>query len=353
MDGDGDGDVVTAFRNGLGLTLDEGDSYAYQEVAPAGRAGYVQDLAVVDVDVDGDLDVLRNLVDPLSLQWPAVVRIDLNDGAGGLAAGPTTTFPAGTAGVASIRQVEPADVDGDGTVDLVLAGYGASGSTVAVAVAPGDGTGVFGPAAPVYEAPAGHPLVTLGDLDGDGDTDLVTVAPDDDPSQPSPYRVQAVLNDGAGAFAAGGAPVAVNAPAGGVSGGSGWNTVTIADVNGDGDADLLVSGRVEGVAIALGDGAGSFTAADPLAGPWLAGAVAAADYDGDGHLDLGVAPDNGADGVWFGDGAGAFGDFRRLGGDEYTDPRVVDAGGDARPDLLLRGGTGADPFTVFPNALPS
>ncbi|MEZ5209254.1 MAG: FG-GAP-like repeat-containing protein [Acidimicrobiales bacterium] len=85
------------------------------------------------------------------------------DGDGSLAA-PVTTAP----GLPTYAQVEAADVDGDGHLDLV----GSGGNAGSVGVVLGNGDGTFD-AATVYPADANFDL-TLADLNGDGQRDVVT-----------------------------------------------------------------------------------------------------------------------------------------------------------------------------------
>lgn len=123
----------------------------------------------------------------------------------------------------------------------------------------------------------GRSRLATGDLDGDGDQDLVVSTA----ASPSTAYTRILLADGRGAFA--------EKPAGipGIGG-----AVSLGDVDNDGDLDLLVLARAANTSntgrpmLLLNDGKGQFST-DVLAmeaGAWvLCGLV---DYDVDGRLDL-------------------------------------------------------------------
>jgi FG-GAP-like repeat len=69
-------------------------------------------------------------------------------------------------------------------------------------------------------------------------------------------------------------------------------SVTTADVNGDGNLDLVVADVHGGVAVLLGTGSGGFGAATTYAAGLNPASVTTADVNGDGNLELVVA-DNG------------------------------------------------------------
>ena len=186
--------------------------------------------ALLDADGDGDLDlyVASGGYEPEAASPMLRERLYLNDGAGrGLSAAPDGAVPA-TAEASG--PVVAADWDGDGDDDLFVGGRvvpGAYGVTPRSALLRNDGR----PGAPRFVdvtrsvAPdldeAG--LVTgaaWGDLDGDGDPDLVVVG------QWMPITVW--TNDG-GRFSP--TPLAGTAGL--------WGGVALADGDGDGDLDIF------------------------------------------------------------------------------------------------------------------
>jgi hypothetical protein len=118
------------------------------------------DVALGDVDGDGDLDAL------VANDNDAAQEVYLNDGAGVFSAHPISpTFGAGNS-----RDLALGDVDGDGDLDALVANdYGA-----AQEVYLNDGAGVFSahPISPTFGAGASMD-VALGDVDGDGDLDAL------------------------------------------------------------------------------------------------------------------------------------------------------------------------------------
>ena len=140
---------------------------------------------------------------------------------------------------------------------------------------------------------------SLGDLDGDGDLDIVLAK-----GRHWPLKDWVLLNDGAGGFGE-----RRELP------GSADNTYTaaLADLDGDGDLDLVVGNdRPDHKRIYRGDGAGSFVLAGTFGdAAWPTRNVTVADLTGDGRPEIIVANRGGAENrsanyVCVNDGAGAF-----------------------------------------------
>jgi len=290
MDGDGDLDLAIGanaqaariYRNdGAGVLGLDASNPLIGALPNAGFASTVA-LAWADLDGDGDRDLVLASAD-------TALQIYQNDGAGGLSLDPRDPGPSTASGLVTVRSLAVADMDGDGDLDLAL-GTARQGARVHR----NDGTGGF-PESSRIVVGAGVDTLGLawGDADGDGNLDLA-LGNADSPSQV--YRNlslglrQRLLVD-----------PATQAATNSVSYAS-----AMADIDGDGDLDLLVANRGAASQLFRNDGSGGMTlvAANPPLG-WLASGAFAdvssaawGDMDGDGDLDLALgaeAPTNGPD----------------------------------------------------------
>ncbi|MCI0589388.1 MAG: VCBS repeat-containing protein [Planctomycetes bacterium] len=214
-DVDGDGDLDALLGNGGVNVAPFQQNYLYLNIG-SGAFGNAtiqlpvigdntRDLALVDLDGDGDLDLLTASL--------GEVRVDRNDGAGGFTNVHWFSFIPATS-------VAPGDVDGDGDIDALV-------GSVQDLLLVNDGSGSLADATPQLPA-LGQSTedVALGDLDGDGDLDALLVGPG---GQNAFY-----LNDGSGSF------VDASNELDPFSGFEQHAGLALGDVDGDGDVDAVV-----------------------------------------------------------------------------------------------------------------
>jgi hypothetical protein len=247
---------------------------------------YPYRIATGDVDGDGDLDFLTANSDSRG-----TVSVRLNDGQGNFSSPASNAEPAvGN----NPYDLVLGDVDGDGDLDLLTANYNTQGT---VSVRLNDGYGSF-TAPPVNAEPTvgNNPYsVKLGDVDGDGDLDLFTA------NYTNNGTVSVRLNDGQGNFTASTPTAEVTVSPTPIS-------VTLGDVDGDGDLDILTANYSTNTAnVRFNDGQGVFTAppTNTSVGSY-AYYITLGDIDGDGDLDLLTANGSNTVSVRFNNGQGTF-----------------------------------------------
>jgi hypothetical protein len=222
---------------------------------------------VVSADFNGDgfADVIAlSTVQPPPVSGsPANIKAYLSTAAGVFAA------PVFTADGSNPLYVAAADLNGDGFMDVVSASFNDGALNVFFNNKTSPGT--FNPALSLNSPGASQ--VAIADMNGDGLPDLVS----------ADFNVSLFVQTSAGTFAA---PITL------YSGGANW--VALGDLNGDGAADVALADNV-GVKVLLHTGAASATTyAAPVTvftqSPNLnvvgANLIAIADVDGDGLNDL-------------------------------------------------------------------
>jgi len=340
LDGDGDGDLVSANLSSDNLTIFFQTSPRAFDSLPLALGGATTtdiafSVAVADLDGDSDIDV-----------------VSANGGDDSL----TIFFQTGPQSFESLPLVlrrsvmkyplaiEPADLDGDGDLDLATAN--ASSHNLTVWFQEDSGDFLDRPLVLAgFSSDNGPDSIAAGDLDGDGDIDLASGHPDlvlEDTSSLKIYYQTAP-----GAFQQ--FPLMLGGPC--------TCSLAIIDVDEDGDLDLF-SVDVRSATAFLQSSSGSLGPEPRLLATFQNGSarsIDAADVDGDGDLDVVVAISDSfgnADNltVLFQEAPRGF-DLRSVGLSPSNSPLSVaaaDLDGDGDVDIASAN-AGSDDLTVFWN----
>lgn len=243
FNGDGIEDLAGLGSNVVGAYLGNGDG-TFRPARTFAVSG--SSLLAGDINRDGRVDLV--------VISSAGITALLGRGDGSFTLVPSTT------GLVSLPRPVLADFNHDGFLDIA--------STAGVSLGLGNGT--FGPTVGLSRPVQGSGSVAAGDLDGDGNVDLVVGDTVD--------GLAVYLGRGTGAFSS---PVLFptqrSSPA---------NAVALADLDGDGHLDVVIGDGLNSVGLFRGRGDGGLgpEASYPV-GLWQRG-VLAADVDGDGHADV-------------------------------------------------------------------
>ena len=236
------------------LAVSYGLELAAQALPPP--EGGTISMAAIDFDGDADLDLAATAGNG---------RVALYQNLGGLNFKRPTAVPPEVAVGDRPEALTAADLDGDGSSDLATANRGSDSVTVLL----NDRHGVFSTVSyPVVGLPQS---LAIADFDGDGDLDLAVIGATE------PDQVDVLFNTRTGAF---GPPVRIALGAAGNASVS----VTAADLDGDYKPDLVASPGNHQLLILRNSGGGVFEEA--LSPPVPGHAATLADVDGDGDLDV-------------------------------------------------------------------
>ncbi len=305
IDGDGRLDAVVASSNGDGMFWYEYPAWTKHTIRAAGS--WTTDMQAGDVDGDGDLDVV--IPDSSAIKWYENPRP-----AGDPRTTPWTEHTIGAAG-ADHHDVELGDMEPDGDLDVISRRKNGSDTSF----------WSQDPGPPItwtrVSLPAGPGEGTaLGDLDGDGDLDVAHNGFWLEQQSPATWTSRTIDTNWASDVG-----------------------VTIADIDGNGDLDVV---------LAPSESAGRlswYDAIDPVAGPWIEHPIdpsvtylhtfKAADMDHDGDLDLVTAemhqssnPDEVS--IYFNDGQGTAWSQQVVADSGSHNLRVGDIGGDGDLDIF-------------------
>jgi len=317
FNGDGNTDIVgTHYSSGVvTIALGNGDG-TFGNLQSFAAGNHPDTIAVADLNGDSKTDlVVANYSDNVvSVLQNTTITSD----------GFSLRFSPEVYAGENSSSVVAADFNGDGKPDIAVANTQTNYVEIFLQSADtdNDGSAHFTFAANLRVA-AGPTFMTLSDVNGDGLPDLVVASP-------ASSAVSVLISNGDGTFQH--AVTTTNLPQG-----SHYNTLALADFNGDGSADLAVVSRgTHAVNVLLGNGDGTF--GSPVSVSFSSNfatiAVVAADVNNDGLPDLIVTTTGGVV-VRLNNGSGGFDattPYAIIGATAVT---VADVNGDGRSDILV------------------
>ena len=373
IEGDGDLDWILATDTGPQLRLRKTNNELQNQPLPTDFGSVFSGIVTGDVDGDGDLDLVTagdGGLQVLDQIGPALFAETAH-----LIPYPLSPNPGGE--LAEAAEVTVCDIDGDGDTDFVTANRvqvtDLTGDDSSISIYLQGPAGVWTASTLGDESTTGFPgYVHVADLDEDGDLDLAVpcggcmpavqlFSSSGCPDGEDRGRTVVFFQVAPGVFDS--TPLVVGDPEDGAN----TSGVDSADVDGDGDRDLLVTygASMSGTDFFNGKKTKTLSVfhqlspgvyadepldlvvpsfglgfADELYSP------SAADFDGDGRMDL-LATDGSFVYVWRGLGGGEFAELLELpagsggeGGDARPRPLIVDdLDGDGDLDLLVNAGT--------------
>ena len=342
VDIDGDGDLDIVWANGQGYSsagvalkprvyVNNGAGVFTDEtdIRVPGVTGWFRGVEAGDADGDGDPDLI------LAQDFNKQPKLLINNGSGVFADETASRLPVQTL---SSSRAQFADVDNDGDLDIALCHSGTSSrfGSGQPKLWLNNGSGVFTDAT-ATNFPVGNISeqmdVIFGDVDGDFDLDLVVGTRASSPNQSRLWK-----NNGAGVFTnQTGFPADTSSYS--------WD---LADIDGDGDLDgisinggtasaELLAKNANGIGTSWTNASASITpnpSTDDNDSKFL-------DYDNDGDLDLFIGSLGSSERVYTNNGAGAFAQAANIlpaVADSTLDIKVADVDSDGRYDVITAQG---------------
>jgi uncharacterized repeat protein (TIGR01451 family) len=289
VDGDGRADLVIYYLDQAGIhvwvALSNGQTFGSLQpwgsgplpnwgdgVEDLGEGNFsvIWNFAAVDIDGDGRADLVAYLNGPNGLE----TYVALSTGGGQFGGAIYNAVSGNNFAGASISL---ADINGDGRTDLVASRLDQNGWQMFGALSNGNGTfSMPNPAGSLYAFDAIGWQSAAGDLNGDGRTDFLA------------YRGSASMFQILEAFSRGDGTFAFQFGAQFSGSYNGWS-LNLADLNGDGRADLiayLFNQQGMNLATLLSNGDGTFTPAGGFSNPQTGWQLFTPDIDGDGRSDI-------------------------------------------------------------------
>ena len=275
-----------------------------------------QAVGTADFNNDGNADIVA------SAGFSPELWLFFGNGAGGFSTAQTLSL------ASTAFDLVPGDINHDGNADIVLT---ANGSGALVTVRLGNGNGTF-QAAATFGTTTTTSNVILEDFNNDGNLDVAVRVLN---------GVAVMLGNGLGSF---GAPINIS-----ITGAT--RVRKVGDLNGDGFRDLVVgyqpAAGVNDVWLLLGNGTGGFGTPAALNTNEAVAFTTSADIDSDGDLDLLWVNLRGGFAVQRNNGLGVFDEPIYFAGPLLASLSIADFNGDGRPDVAAAVGGGQQPSQVI------
>jgi len=326
---DGNVDVLTFDRGSLGHTfgikLLTGNGHGLLTPQPTNTTALPIQIAAADVDGDGKLDAVVQ-TSTTDNSGNIVLSLAVLKGNGDGTFGAPTSFPIVTVPAYDASNMALGDIRGVGKPDVIASENGG------LYYLKNNGDGTFATAVQIDTQDDFGALV-VADINGDGKADIIATSAPQSSGPPTSGKLLVYLSHGDGTFAAAASVTSYTSGA----------DMIVADVNKDGKPDIeFLSSDTSGVSslnVLLGKGDGTFSPniSTVLTGTALFG-LAAADVNGDGNPDLliGACCGNTLASISYGNGDGTFSTNTGLSiGPSTNGVAFADLNNDGRPDLLL------------------
>ncbi|MDD3626135.1 MAG: FG-GAP-like repeat-containing protein, partial [bacterium] len=272
---DGDLDMILTGVTGVSTFISRiyvnNGSGSFSEINP----GNLQDLnrsasVLGDLDNDGDLDLILAGSSDDSMNSGGWSGIYQNDGSGNFTLINTGQLP----GVL-VPELVLGDLDNDGDLDLIIVGWDSGSDSWISKIFQNNGSGSFSEINSGQLVTSHEASLSLGDFDNDGDLDLIMTGG----AAMSNYS-RIYQNDGSGSF------TEINA---GQLTPMYSSDCVLGDLDNDGDLDLILSGDSTNpiTECYINNGSGNFTRyyCSPVSNA-LGSEMVLGDFDNDGDLDL-------------------------------------------------------------------
>ncbi|MBC3759099.1 VCBS repeat-containing protein, partial [Hyunsoonleella sp. SJ7] len=331
IDGDNDQDVlITGYNGSTGVSklyANNGSGVFTEVVGTPFESVYASSVAFADVDGDNDQDVL--ITGYAGIGSGRISKLYTNNGSGVYTEVTGTPFDA-----VQDSSIAFADIDGDNDQDILLTGLNGSGSRISKLYT-NNGFGVFSEVVGTPFVDVQFSSVAFADIDGDNDQDVLITGYTGIVS-----RGISILytNNGSGVYTG-----VTGTPFDAVHQGS----IAFADVDGDNDQDILLTGlngsgsRISKLYTNNGFGVFSEVVGTPFEVVYRS-SVAFADIDGDNDQDILITGNNGSGGIsklYTNNGSGVFTEIigTPFEGVQSSSIAFADIDGDNDQDVLITG----------------